>query len=57
MEKVFDAHIHHTFDIPMCETIQIFKEEFEQTATVERAYLEMIRRGEKTGYASGVFFL
>ena len=57
MEKVFDAHIHHTFDIPMCETIQIFKEEFEQTATVERAYLGMIRRGEKTGYASGVFFL
>ena len=41
MEKVFDAHIHHSFDIPMDETIQIFKEEFEQTATNGGVFLSV----------------
>ena len=27
MENVYDAHVHYTFDIPLKETVEIFKEE------------------------------
>lgn len=41
MEKVFDAHIHHTFEISINETIEIFKEEFEQTNTQGGVFLSL----------------
>ena len=39
LEKVFDAHIHHTFDIPLEEAIAIFKAEFQETGTVAGVFL------------------
>ncbi len=41
MEKVFDAHIHYSFDIPMEEMIKIFKEEFEETGTEKYVFLSL----------------
>ena len=29
MEKVYDAHIHHTFEIRIDDAIEIFREDFE----------------------------
>lgn len=41
MEKVYDLHIHYTFDIPLKETIEIFKEEFEKTNTEKYCFLSI----------------
>lgn len=41
MEKVFDTHIHYSFDIPMKEMVEIFKEEFEETGTEKFVFLSL----------------
>lgn len=41
MEKVFDIHIHYTFDIPLQETVTIFKEEFTATQTDSYCFLSL----------------
>lgn len=41
MEKVFDAHIHHNFAMPLQEAIEIYKEEFVQTGTVGGIFLSL----------------
>lgn len=41
MEKVFDIHIHFSFDIPLAETIAIFKEEFAATGTAKGCFLSL----------------
>lgn len=41
MEKVFDIHIHYTFDIPLRDTVEIFKEEFSRTATEKFCFLSL----------------
>lgn len=41
MERVFDAHIHYSFDIAMPEMVEIFKQEFEQTGTDKYVFLSL----------------
>ena len=41
MEKVFDLHLHYTFEIPLRETAEIFKEEFAATATEKFCFLSL----------------
>ena len=41
MENVFDVHIHYTFDIPLQETVAIFKEEFTATQTDTYCFLSL----------------
>ena len=41
MEKVFDIHIHYSFDIPLQETVAIFKEEFATTQTDKYCFLSL----------------
>lgn len=41
MEKVFDLHIHYTFQIPLRETAEIFKEEFSFTETEKFCFLSL----------------
>ena len=41
MEKVYDIHVHYTFDIPIHETIEIFKDEFETTKTEKFCFLSL----------------
>ena len=41
MEKLFDLHIHYTFDIPLQETVQIFQEEFASTSTEKYCFLSL----------------
>ena len=41
MESVFDIHIHYSFDIPLKETISIFKEEFATTQTDTYCFLSL----------------
>lgn len=41
MEKVFDIHIHYSFDIPLRETVAIFKEEFAATQTDKYCFLSL----------------
>jgi len=41
MEKVYDAHVHYTFDIPLKETVEIFKEEFALTGTEKYIFLSL----------------
>jgi len=41
MEKVFDIHIHYTFEIPLEKTIEIFKKEFVETGTQKGAFLSL----------------
>ena len=48
MEKVFDAHIHHTFDIPMEKAVEIFKKEFAETG-VEGGIFLSVPHHEKGG--------
>lgn len=49
MEKVFDAHIHYSFDIPMEEMIKIFKEEFEETGTEKYVFLSLPHHASSSG--------
>jgi hypothetical protein len=41
MEKVFDLHVHYTFDIPLCETVKIFQEEYQATGTEKFCFLSL----------------
>ena len=41
MEKVFDMHIHYSFDMPLKTTIEIFKEEFSVTHTQKGCFLSL----------------
>lgn len=41
MEKVYDAHCHHNFDMPIETAIEIFKEEFEMTGTEKVIFLAL----------------
>ena len=41
MEKVYDVHVHFLFEIPLDETIEIFKEEFAVTGTEKYAFLSI----------------
>ena len=41
MEKVYDIHIHYSFDIPLQETVDIFKEEFEATQTEKYCFMSL----------------
>jgi len=41
MKKVFDAHVHHMFEMPIEEVIRIFKLEFPVTATEKQAFLSI----------------
>ena len=41
MEKVYDLHIHYTFDIPLKETVEIFEQEFAQTNTEKYCFLSI----------------
>lgn len=47
MEKVFDMHIHYTFDMPLKKTIEIFQEEFEATHTGKGCFLSLPHHAEK----------
>ncbi|MBO7345310.1 MAG: amidohydrolase family protein [Clostridia bacterium] len=39
MEKVYDIHIHLSFDIPMQEMVKVFEEEFKETGTEKYCFL------------------
>lgn len=41
MEKVYDVHVHFTLEIPLDETIEIFREEFATTGTEKYAFLSI----------------
>lgn len=41
MEKVYDIHIHYSFDIPMQEMVDIFKQEFAETGTEKYCFLSL----------------
>ena len=41
MEKVYDVHVHFTFEIPIDQTIEIFKEEFAVTGTEKYVFLSI----------------
>ena len=41
MEKVFDIHIHYSFEIPLEKMIEIFKREFAETGTEKGAFLSL----------------
>ena len=41
MKKVFDAHIHHLFEMPIEEAIRIFKLEFPVTGTERQAFMSI----------------
>ena len=41
MEKVFDIHIHYTFEIPLKKTIDIFEREFKETGIEKGAFLSL----------------
>ena len=49
MEKVFDAHIHYSFDIPMEEMVKIFNEEFEETGTEKYVFLSIPHHASGNG--------
>ena len=41
MKRVFDAHIHHTFEMPLADAVRIFKEEFPVTHTERQAFMSL----------------
>ena len=41
MKKVFDAHVHHRFEMPIEEVIRIFKLEFPTTKTERQAFMSI----------------
>ena len=41
MKKVFDAHVHHLFEMPIEEAIRIFKLEFPVTGTEKQAFMSI----------------
>ena len=41
MKKVFDAHVHHLFEMPIEEAVRIFKLEFPVTGTEKQAFMSI----------------
>ena len=41
MEKVFEAHIHHLYDIPLPKAVEIFRKEFAETGVVGGCFLSV----------------
>ncbi|MBQ9756429.1 MAG: amidohydrolase family protein [Clostridia bacterium] len=41
MEKVYDVHVHYSFDVPMQEMVNIFAEEFNKTGTEKFCFLSL----------------
>lgn len=41
MEKVFDIHAHYTFEIPLEETVELFRKEFMETGTEKCCFLSL----------------
>ncbi len=41
MEKVFDLHVHYSFEIPLKETVEIFEKEFAETGAYKYNFLSM----------------
>lgn len=41
MKKVFDAHVHHRFEMPIEEAVRIFKLEFPVTGTEKQAFMSL----------------
>ena len=41
MERLFDAHIHHLFEMPLEEAVRIFKKEFPMTGTERQVFLSI----------------
>lgn len=41
MKKVFDAHIHHTYEMPIWDAVRIFSLEFPMTDTARYVFLSM----------------
>ena len=41
MKKVFDAHVHHRFEMPIEEAVRIFKLEFPVTGTEKQAFMSI----------------
>lgn len=41
MKRVFDAHIHHTYEMPLEDAVRIFKEEFPVTHTERQAFMSL----------------
>ncbi len=54
MEKVFDSHVHYSFEIALEETIAIFQEEFKTTGTEKYAFMSLPHHA--TEYGLGVTF-
>lgn len=54
MEKVFDSHVHYSFEIPLKETIATFAEEFKTTGTEKYAFMSLPHHA--TEYGLGVTF-
>ena len=51
MEKVFDSHVHYSFEIPLEETIAIFREEFKATGTEKYAFMSLPHHANDYGTA------
>lgn len=49
MKKVFEMHAHYIFDIPLDETIDIFKEEFLMTGTQKYTFLSLPHEATPNG--------
>ena len=49
MEKVFDAHVHYSFEMPLEETISIFQEEFRATGTERYAFMSLPHHAKEYG--------
>ncbi len=49
MSKLFDGHVHYSFEIPLEETIEIFREEFAATDTVKYAFMALPHHATEYG--------
>ncbi|MBQ9756598.1 MAG: amidohydrolase family protein [Clostridia bacterium] len=50
MEKIFDAHVHYLFEIPIDETIELFKREFEMAGSAKYNFLSIPFNEHANGY-------
>ena len=46
MQPVFESHIHYTFDIPLAEMIDIFRQEFANTGTEKYCFTSLPHQAE-----------
>ena len=54
MSKLFDSHVHYTFEIPLDETIDIFREEFAETGVEKYAFMSLPHHAKE--YGLGITF-